>query len=141
MLQEQISDHPIHRLRPVMQTEDLLTLQKDVRKVHIGKEILHYVVAILNATRKSTETRLGVSPRGGLALMHSAQAHAFLHGLSFVTPDSVKAVAPYVIPHRILLDPHREHTGLSKKKLVEDILGEVAVPTMPHEKIQDRVSP
>ena len=66
--------------------------------------------------------------------MHSAQAHAFLHGISFVTPDSVKAVAPHVLSHRIVLDPRKEYTGLSRKKLVEEVLNAVPVPTMPHDK-------
>jgi MoxR-like ATPase len=72
--------------------------------------------------------------------MHAAQAHAFLCGFSFVPPDSVKTLAPYVLPHRILLDPHREHAGLSKRKLVEDILSEVPIPTMPHDKVKAAAS-
>ena len=67
--------------------------------------------------------------------MRAAQAHAFLLGHPFVTPDSVKAVAVPVLAHRIVLDPHREYTGVSKKKLVQDVLGEVPVPTVPHDRL------
>ena len=67
--------------------------------------------------------------------MRAAQAHAFIHGIAFVTPDSVKAVAPHALAHRILLDPRREHTGLSKRQLVAQVLNDVPVPTVPHEKV------
>ena len=117
-----------------MDASELFQLQKEARQVRVGPEIQEYIVALVNATRKSRDARLGVSPRGGLALMHAAQAHAFLLGLSFVTPDSVKAVALHVLAHRILLDPHREFTGLSRKKLIEDVLSEVPVPTLPQDK-------
>jgi MoxR-like ATPase len=139
ILREQVEEHPIHRLEAVMETAELGRLQRKTRKVQVGREILQYIVALLDATRKSAATRLGVSPRGGLALMHAAQAHAFLHGLSFVPPDSVKAVAPHVLAHRILLDPHREHTGLSKRALIEETLSEVPVPTLPHDKLTSGV--
>ena len=140
ILEEQVVNHPIERLESVLTVEEVLRLQAETREVKVAAEIRDYIVAILGATRDSGDTRLGVSPRGGLALMRSAQAHAFLHGLPFVTPDSVKTVAPYVLAHRILLDPHREYTGLSKRKVIEEILDEVPVPTMPHDKVTPRVS-
>jgi len=135
MLAEQVEEHPIRRLEPVLDVEDLLEIQARVRQVHIGPEIQAYIVAVVSATRRSPDARLGVSPRGGIALMRAAQAHAFLLGHPFVTPDSVKAVAVQVLAHRIVLDPHREYTGLSKKKLIESVLGEVPVPALPHDKL------
>ena len=135
ILSDQIREHPIHSLLPVLEADDLLSLQEKTREVRVGPEVQHYIVSLISATRKSPDVRLGVSPRGGLALMRAAPAHAFLHELSFVTPDSVKAVAPHVLSHRILLDQHREYTGLSKKKLIEKTLNETPVPTLPYDKI------
>ncbi len=63
--------------------------------------------------------------------MRAAQAHAFLHGLPFVPPDSVKAVATAVLAHRLILDPHREYTGLSRGEIIAKILDETDVPTLP----------
>ena len=135
ILSDQIREHPIHSLLPVIKVDDLLSLQEKTREVRVGPEVQHYIVSLISATRKSPDVRLGVSPRGGLALMRAAPAHAFLHELSFVTPDSVKAVAPHVLSHRILLDQHREYNGLSKKKLIEKTLNETPVPTLPYDKI------
>jgi MoxR-like ATPase len=131
----QIRRHPIEDLEPVMDAAALLSIQEQVREVHIGEEVQRYIVSLVAATRSRPDVRLGISPRGGLGLMRAGQAHAFIHGLPFVTPDSVKAVAPSVLSHRLLLDPHREHTGLTPRALVERLLQEVPVPTVPHAKI------
>jgi MoxR-like ATPase len=134
ILAEQVVEHPIQKLEPVLDVTDLIALQRDARQVRVGREVLEYIVAILSATRSSPQARIGVSPRGGVALLHAAQAHAFLHGFSFLPPDSVKAVAPQVLSHRILLDPRREYAGLSTTQLVQDILNQVPVPTVPHDR-------
>ena len=139
ILAEQVHEHPIHQLQPVMEVENLLELQAEVRQVRVGPEVMRYIVSLVGATRASPETRLGASPRGALALMRAAQAHAFLLGFSFATPDSVKTVAPHVLAHRILLEPQREYTGLSRKKLIGDILKEIPVPTLPHDKVVHQV--
>jgi MoxR-like ATPase len=133
ILAEQVEEHPIHRLQPILDVEELLALQRRVREVRVGPEVEEYIVAIATATRRSPEVRLGVSPRGSLALMRAAQARAFLAGRSYVTPDHVKATALEVLSHRIVLDPHREQTGLSKRKLIQKALGEVPVPALPHD--------
>ncbi|MBI4600319.1 MAG: MoxR family ATPase, partial [Planctomycetes bacterium] len=133
ILAEQIREHPIVGLKPVMEVEGLLAIQADVREVRAGPEVLRYIVELVQATRASPELRLGVSPRGGLALLRASQAHSLLQGVRFVTPDSVKAVAPHVLSHRVLLDPQREYAGLSKRKVIEKVLAEVPVPAVPHD--------
>jgi MoxR-like ATPase len=129
ILEEQVEEHPITRLEPVLEIEEVLDLQRRARKVHVGPEV-H-----ANATRRLPEARLGVSPRGGLALMRAAQAHSFLHGHRFVTPDAVKAVALQVLGHRIILDPQKEYSGVSRRSLIEKVLSETPVPTLPHDKV------
>ncbi|MBI4586339.1 MAG: MoxR family ATPase [Planctomycetes bacterium] len=130
----QIRSHPIDSLAPVLDLPALLKIQGEVREVHVGEEIQHYIVSFLAATRSHPDIRTGISPRGGLALMRAAQAHAYLHGLPYVSPDSIKAVASSVLSHRLILDPHREHTGLTKKGVIERLLSEVKVPTVLHGK-------
>ena len=132
ILETQVREHPVERLRPVMKIEKLREMQERVREVRVSKEIQTYIVHLTTNTRKHPELRLGVSPRGSLSLMHAAQAHAFLHGLDFVSPDSVKAVAPHVLAHRLILDAHRESVGLSRRAIVDRILEKTPVPTLPH---------
>jgi MoxR-like ATPase len=131
ILAAQVREHPITHLRPVLELEELRRLQEQVREVRVAREVQAYIVALAAATRGLPEVRLGISPRGSLGLLHAAQAHAFLRGMSYVSPDSVKAVARHVLGHRLLLDPHREYTGLSRRSIVERILGETPVPVLP----------
>jgi len=130
-----VEEHPINRLEPVLEVDELLELQRRARQVHVGVEVQEYIVSIANATRRLPEARLGVSPRGGLALQRAAQAHSFLHGHRFVTPDAVKAVALQVLGHRIILDPQKEYSGVSRRSLIEKVLSETPVPTLPHDKV------
>jgi MoxR-like ATPase len=131
ILAAQVSGHPLEDIKPVLAVDQLLELQRAVLTVSVSAEIQSYIVRLVTATRSEEETRLGASPRGSLAVMRAAQAHSFLHGFDYVTPDSVKAVAPHVLPHRILLEPQREYTGLTQHDLVQRILAETPVPTSP----------
>jgi MoxR-like ATPase len=122
-----------------MDVAELLAIQGEVREVHVSEEMQQYIVSLAGSTRAHPDIRMGISPRGGLALMRAAQAHSYIHGLPFITPDSVKTVAASVLSHRLILDPHREHTGLTRKALIERLLGEVKVPTIPqHPEIPQR---
>jgi MoxR-like ATPase len=132
ILEAQVASHPIETLEPVLDVASLLDLQRRVREVLVSREVRDYIVGLTERSRRHPDVRLGVSPRGSLALMRAAQAHAFLHGLAFVPPDSVKAVAPFVLVHRLVVDPHREYTGLSRREIVDRLLEETPVPTLPH---------
>ena len=87
-----------------------------------------YIVTIADATRKLPELRLGVSPRGSVALAVASQAHAAASGRSFVTADDIKALARIVLPHRMLLRPEAELQGSTAEDLLAQILGAVPVP-------------
>ncbi|MCZ6796170.1 MAG: MoxR family ATPase [Planctomycetota bacterium] len=132
ILEAQVRDHPLDHLKPVLTIEELRHLQRQVREVRVSPEIQGYIVGLTVNTRKHPELRAGASPRGSVSLMRAAQAHAFLLGLDFVTPDSVKAVAPHVLAHRLVLDAHRESAGVSRGAIIERILEKTAVPTQPH---------
>ena len=132
ILEAQVRRHPIDNLEPVISSDDLHQLQKRVLEVQVSREIQSYIVHLSVNTRNLAGVRVGVSPRGSIAVMRAAQAHSYLHGHKFVRPDSVKAVAPYVLAHRLVLDSHREGAGLSRREIVEKILEKTPVPTLPH---------
>ena len=90
--------------------------------------MLAYVVAIVRATREAPSFDLGVSPRGGTALLHAAKAWAWLAGRSFVTPDEVKAVAKPALRHRVLLRPELELEGATTDGVLDGILTTVPAP-------------
>jgi MoxR-like ATPase len=127
-----VEGEPIASVRPVMTLEELVALQEAVRKVTVAPEVREYVVAISRASREHPSVRLGLSPRGSLAIMKAAQARAFVRGGHYVTPDDIKAVALPVIAHRLIVDPEREAIEAERASIVDEILRATAVPVLPH---------
>ncbi len=89
-------------LGPVVETADVLGLQEDVERVRAEDSVLDYLMALVTATRTSPQLRLGVSPRGALALLRAARARALIDGRDFVVPDDVKSLAVPALAHRVL---------------------------------------
>jgi MoxR-like ATPase len=116
------------RLSPVMTTEDMVQMIDVVGQVHLARPLLDYVVTLTAATRTLPEVRLGVSPRGSLALAQAARALAATGGRSFVTPDDVKAMVAPVLAHRILLRPEAELQGHTAESVLQTLLSTVPVP-------------
>jgi MoxR-like ATPase len=115
-------------LLPVMSSDDLLAMIDQIKTVEVAPAIENYVIALSQFTRRAPEVRLGVSPRGSLALLKAARATAAAAGRSFVTPEDVKAVATSVLAHRILLRPEAELEGRTNSELVARALQGVPVP-------------
>jgi MoxR-like ATPase len=113
-------------MAPVIDGDTLLTWQKHVRQVHCSDALLDYVQDVLEATRASTQFTNGLSPRAGLALMHAAQAWAFVGGRDMVLPEDVQAVAPSVIAHR--LRPAEGSSEQSVEAKIKQLLESVAIP-------------
>ncbi|NNN06618.1 MAG: AAA family ATPase [Elusimicrobia bacterium] len=91
-------------MKPVLTREEVLALQARVDAVHIDEALLDYAVRIAEASRALKGVRLGLSPRGALALARAARALAVVEGRGHCVPDDLKAVAVPVMAHRLLLD-------------------------------------
>ncbi len=126
ILKDQVFQHPLEALQPVLQSSDILELQEAVRRVALSDVLTGYLVDLVRYTREQGRGITGVSPRGGLALRRAAQARAFLHSRSYVTPEDIQALAPVTLGHRIysVTDP----TGRIGQNLVAEALKEVKVP-------------
>jgi MoxR-like ATPase len=111
-----------------MTTADLIKMITIAGQIHLSTGILDYIVTITAATRKMPELRLGVSPRGSIALAMASQALAATDGRTFVTADDVKAMAPAVLPHRMLVRPEIELQGRTADDLLQSVLTSVPVP-------------
>jgi MoxR-like ATPase len=115
-------------LSPVLTASDVLRMVEDVTLVEVSPAIEEYIVAITNATRAMSELRLGVSPRGSLALLRGARAAAAAGGRGFVTPEDVKEMAPLVLAHRVILHPDAELQGRTGAEAVLRAVQSVPVP-------------
>jgi len=87
-----------------------------------------YIYTIVARTRSAPDVALGASPRAALALLVAAQAAAALDERDFATPDDVKAVAPLVLPHRLIVRPESEVEGVTPEAVLDRVLAAVDVP-------------
>jgi MoxR-like ATPase len=115
-------------LTQVASESDVLEAQREVRQVFVSEPLQGYIYTLVARTRNSRELSLGASPRAALALMLAAQASAALDGRDFATPDDVKIVAPFVLPHRLIVRAEAEVEGVDATAVVERILNAVEVP-------------
>jgi MoxR-like ATPase len=117
----------LQEITPVLSTERLQELQSLVDRVHASDALLDYLQALLGFSRRAPHYQNGLSPRAGLALLHSARAWAFLEGRDLVLPEDLQAVLPAVIGHR--LQPATEQSeSLSVPERLRLFLASVPIP-------------
>ncbi|MCG5218444.1 AAA family ATPase [Streptosporangium sp. KLBMP 9127] len=118
----------LSEIKPVATAADLAAGRAAAGEVHVAPEVIGYIVDLARATRQSPSLQLGVSPRGGTALLGAARAWAWLSGRQYVTPDDVKALARPALRHRVQLRPEAELEGATADGLLDGILASVPVP-------------
>jgi len=116
-------------LTPVVDGQTLLALQAAIEDVHVSDAVGSYIVDLVTATRTSTSTTVGASPRGSLAVLKVARCKAALAGRDFVTPDDVKAVAVPALAHRLMLKPELWVQQLAAEDIVRELLETVPTPS------------
>jgi MoxR-like ATPase len=115
-------------LTPVVDGQTLLELQAAIEDVHVSDAVGTYIVDLVTATRTSTSTTVGASPRGSLAVLKLARCKAALAGRDFVTPEDVKAVAVPALAHRLMLKPELWVQQLAAEDIVRGLLETVPTP-------------
>lgn len=118
----------IEELSPVIDLEELLSLQKEMKDVYVGDAIKRYIVEIVRWTREHPNVILGASPRGSISLMKAAQAYAFMFGREFVIPDDIQYLAAFVLTHRIILKSDAQFEGVSAEDIIRQAIAGVPVP-------------
>ncbi len=119
---------PLEALEPVTTPEAVLAMAEAVRAVHVSPAVEAYIVAIARATRVHPEVELGTSPRGSQGLHHAAQALVAIRGREFVLPDDVKAMAPLVLAHRLILGSGARLRDRTAREIVDEVLRGVPAP-------------
>ena len=115
-------------MQPVLTTADIAALQDEVKKVSAAANVKNYIVDIVNATRNDEAIKLGVSPRGSIALYKAAKAWAFINERSFITPDDVRHCAVSVLSHRIMLSPKGKAEYGSAENVIGQVISRINVP-------------
>jgi MoxR-like ATPase len=128
MLFGQNDIHPFERLQPVVACNEVLQLQERVRAVRFDKAVAEYVLRLVNQTREDPRLRLGISPRGSLALYRTAQARALIENRDYVLPEDIRTLAVPVLAHRMMLDTKAKYGGVLNEHIVEEALEKTPVP-------------
>lgn len=114
--------HPISRLGPVAEGEQLTALARQVWDVHVDETVREYIVRLVFATRRHADLVLGASPRGSHALYRGAQALAAVNGRDFALPDDVKQLVRPVLAHRCLVHPESSLRGVTIDSIIQSIV-------------------
>lgn len=122
--------HPLERIQSVMFREELVQLQKLAAEVHVDASLKRYIVELAVATRQHASVRLGVSPRGSVALMKVAQGQALMRGRSYVVPDDIKQLVHAVFAHRMVLHSAAMVKGQRSEAILDHIVESVPVPLL-----------
>jgi MoxR-like ATPase len=128
MLDERATADPLTTLTAVADAATVRGLVEAVGQLHVSEAVRRYVVALVEASRRSPDLRLGASPRAGLQLLRSARAAAALAGRDHVLPDDVQTLAVPVLAHRLLLTPDAALARRTAEQVVTDLLATVPVP-------------
>jgi MoxR-like ATPase len=129
ILESQRSGPMVERLSQVMTADEVATMIRLAMSVHVSPDVQSYIVRIAEELRATPALRLATSPRASLALMRAAQVAAAMGGRSFVIPEDVKALAPDVLAHRLIVTPEAQLAGRTPADLVGFVLTKVAAPT------------
>jgi MoxR-like ATPase len=137
MIIDRMTGGPLPAVRPVVSPEQILRAREMVRSVYVDDKIKNYVLDLVLTTRDPGTNGLsdlrpfvafGASPRAGINLVLAGRAHAFINGRGFVTPDDIKAVAPDVLRHRVIVSYEAEAENVSSADIVQRILDYAEVP-------------
>ncbi len=107
---------------------DLKTAVEAVQAVPMVDEVVDYVVALVRATREAADVQDGASPRAAALLAGAARGRAALEGRDYVLPDDVKALAPAVLRHRLILSPAAEIEGRPVDQVIARLIEQVEAP-------------
>ncbi|MBX3259125.1 MAG: AAA family ATPase [Labilithrix sp.] len=112
-------------VRAVSNPQDVVSLQGICSRIHVDDDLHDYAVAITGFTRTHPKVALGASPRATLGLVQAAKAHALLAARTYVVPEDIRAVAPAVLAHRLVLVADVEGDNRAREQIIEDALQKV----------------
>jgi MoxR-like ATPase len=128
VLELQQIHHPIEDLQSIVDYEELQEVQQIVKTVYVAPAIKRYIVDLIRQTRQHSDVYLGSSPRGSLGLFRVGQARAAMLGRDYVLPDDIKALAPSVLSHRVVVSPAGRLRNLGSEKIIQEIMSNLPVP-------------
>ena len=130
LLKDRQGVNPLDNVETVATAYDIIEMKQKVENIYRHDEIFSYIARLMKATRENDFIKIGVSPRGALALSNMAAACAFLHKRDYVIPEDIKQVFVDVCAHRLVMNPQARISNVSSADILEDILRQVPEPSI-----------
>lgn len=130
ILRDRSGEDPLTRVQAVADRDALCQAIRRVRAAHIADPVYDYIARLTEATRSHPMVRLGISPRGALALCRCAKAAAFAAGRDFVLPEDAAELVPYVFGHRLMLSSRAKLNDYTPEAILAQVLEETPAPAM-----------
>ncbi len=122
--------HEEVKLAKVTNAKKILEMRKVIETVHVEEDLETYIASLIQETRHDRHVAVGSSPRGSLAFLKMARAHAVLEGRDYILPDDIKRFAVPVLSHRLILQPEYWLTRQVADRVIADIFARVPVPVL-----------
>ncbi|MBR1724303.1 MAG: MoxR family ATPase, partial [Ruminococcus sp.] len=128
MLRAKHSQISIDDVSPVSSAAQLSQAIAVTDNIYVSEPIFEYIAAIANATRSNRYLKLGLSPRGSIALLKMTRSTALLNGRSFAIPDDVLYCINEVCAHRLILNQKAKIAGVTMPQVISELIQQVPVP-------------
>jgi MoxR-like ATPase len=115
-------------VREVISSEDIVNIRKTVENVHIDEKLMEYLVRIVRLSRENQYVSLGISPRGGIALVKMSKSTAYMNGRDYVIPEDILECIDSVAEHRLVLNSKAKANGYTEQDIINDLKDRIAVP-------------
>ena len=128
MLKSKNTNVSTDMVQGVATKEEIVMAQKTVEDIYVADEVLSYIAALANATRNNSYIKLGLSPRGSIALLRICKATALLKGRDYVIPDDVLYCFDDVVRHRLVFESKAKLGGATQQQILQNVIASVQVP-------------
>jgi MoxR-like ATPase len=128
MLKSKNTNVSTDTVQSVATIDDIIAAKRTVDDVYVSDEVLSYIAALANATRNNAYIKLGLSPRGSIALLKICKATALLKGRDYVIPDDVLYCFDDVVRHRLVFESKAKLNGISQQQVIQGVISGVQVP-------------
>lgn len=124
------SSQSMGEVNAILSGTEILQMQHSAEEVYVKENIAEYIVSLTEKTRNYEYLTQGISPRGSIAILKMAKAHAFYMDRDYVTPDDVHVIFPYTCVHRLILNTKAKASGYGSEQIIDQILSLVPIPKL-----------
>jgi MoxR-like ATPase len=115
-------------LEPILDSQRIARLIRILQTVYVSEPILEYIRDLVVATRAHGDVMLGASSRASIGLVRGGRAVAAMNNRTYVIPDDIKKLVPWVMEHRLVMKRESDMGGVTGRQVLEEILRTIEVP-------------